>query len=290
MIAWPPTLVEAFARRRCVLIIGAGVSASAATPAAGGVASRSPKTWRKFLADATASTPHCPSYVREALRENRLLDACQYLKELQGEAWLTTLREEFVTPKYKPSLLHESLYKLDIRTTISLNFDTIYEKYVNKVTEGTFIVKNYYDADIRQTVAGTDRYLLKMHGTVDTPARMIFTGKDYAKARTEHRGFYEVIGALLHTHICLLIGCGLNDPDVQLLFEDYRHLQDATPHYQTLPSDIKPPVAGVVRETRGINILSYSKRDAHKELVESLEGLNIEAAAIRDDLAVSRDW
>ncbi len=285
MIHWPDSLVSAVGRRRCLLIIGSGVSASAQT--AGG---RSPRTWRAFLTYAAAEIPSCPLFVKAAIKENRFLDACQYIKDMLGEKWGELLHEEYSSTVYKPSDLHKYLHELDIRTTISLNFDSIYERYVNKVTENTFIVKNYYDADIRQTVAGLDRYLLKMHGTIDTPAKMIFTGKDYAKARTKNQHFYELIRSLLHTHVCLLIGCGLNDPDVQVLFEDYRHALDSTPHFQTSADLVKSLQADVVRENRGINILSYSKKDGHKELVDSIKDLVSKTSAARDEIAVTREW
>ena len=285
MINWPTAVIEAAARRRCVLVIGAGVSAGAKSDSG-----RSPKTWRRFLADAAETLHPCPKYIKDAIRENRLLDACQYIKEIQGETWLSTIRDEFQAPHYKPSQLHAELYKLDIRTTITLNFDTIYESYVNSLSENTFIVKNYYDDDIRQSVAGTDRYLLKMHGSIETPTRMIFTGKDYAKARTKNRSFYELVNSLLHTHVCLLIGCGLNDPDIQLLFEDYRHVLETTPHYQVVPGAVAEPVKRVIRDNRGINLLEYNKRDNHAELAVAVSNLAESVSLARDELAISREW
>lgn len=285
MIDWPVDLVSAIARRRGVIILGAGVSASASN-----VAGRNPRTWRAFLLDAAGQLNPCPKHIKDAIAENRLLDACQLLKDAHENNWLNILRDEFVAPMYRESRLHELIYQLDVRTTISLNFDSIYDAYVQKVTEGTFVVKNYYDDDIRQVVAGSDRYLLKMHGSVDTPRRMIFSGKDYARARVEHKKFYELIRSLLHTHVCLLIGCGLNDPDVQMLFEDYRHSIGETPHYQTTPGPLSSQVRGLVRDNRGINLLSYNKKDNHKELLDSLASLVDKVSSERATIATNLEW
>lgn len=285
MISWPDQVVDAVARRRCVLIIGAGVSAGAATDA--GIR---PPTWSELLAEGLKKLNPKPSFINRAIKEKSYLEACQYIKNALGEGWVELLKKRFQDPKYKPSDLHKAIFQLDVRTTISLNFDSIYDRYATNLTEGTFIVKKYDDGDIRQTVAGTDRYLIKMHGSMDAPSRMIFTAKDYAIARIKHKEFYEVVQSLLHTNICLLIGCGLSDPDVRLLFEDYRHALNESPHYQTMPKPVAHEVVAFIRDTRGINMLPYAPRDGHKELHESIKALATLASDRRDAIAVDRDW
>lgn len=285
MISWPDQVIDAVARRRCVLIIGSGVSASAATDA--GVR---PPTWNEFLTEGLNKLDPKPSFISRAIRDGNYLEACQYIKNSLGEDWVALLRKKFLEPQYKPSELHKSIFDLDLRTTISLNFDSIYDKFATGLTEGTFIIKKYDDGDIRQAVAGADRYLIKMHGGMDAPSRMIFTAKDYATARVRHREFYEVVQSLLHTHTCLLVGCGLSDPDVRLLFEDYRHALNESPHYQTMPKPVNGEVVGFIRDTRGINILTYSPRDVHKELHESLAALAALASDKRDIIADRRSW
>jgi hypothetical protein len=44
---------------------------------------------------------------------------------------------------------------------VSLNFDDIYERNAIKLSDDSILGKNYYDDDIRQTVAGSDRYVIK---------------------------------------------------------------------------------------------------------------------------------
>ncbi len=196
MISWPDQVVDAVARRRCVLILGAGVSAGAAADA--GIR---PPTWSEFLAEGIKKLNPQPAFIKRAIKEKSYLEACQYIKSSLGEEWTALLKKKVLDPLYKPSALHKALFDLDVRTTISLNFDSIYDKYATGLTEGTFIVKKYDDSDIRQVVAGPDRYLIKMHGSMDAPSKMIFTAKDYANARTKHREFYELVQSLLHTHV-----------------------------------------------------------------------------------------
>jgi len=285
MISWPDQVVDAVARRRCVLIIGSGVSASASTDAG-----ERPPTWREFLLEGLKALPRQPTFIRQAINDGSYLEACQYIKNALGEEWGGLLKKRFLDPQYKPSDLHKAIFNLDLRTTISLNFDSIYDRFAGNLTEGTFIVKKYDDGDIRQSVAGPDRYLIKMHGSMDAPSRMIFTAKDYANARIKHREFYELVQSLLHTHTCLLIGCGLSDPDVRLLFEDYRHALNESPHYQSMPKPVPTEVVSFIRDTRGINILPYSPRDGHKELLESVQQLATKAFDRRDIIVDRRNW
>lgn len=282
---WPDKIIDAVARRRCVLIIGSGVSAGAATDQ--GIR---PPTWREFLEEGFQKLDPRPTHVRKAIKSGSYLEACQYIKNALGEEWSSLLKKRFLDPKYNVSELHKAIFDLDVRTTISLNFDGIYDKYAMSFTEGTFIVKKFDDGDIRKTVAGPDRYLIKMHGSVDSPSKMIFTAKEYAEARIKHREFYEVVTALLHTNTCLLIGCGWSDPDVKLLFEDYRQALNESPHYQTMPKPISADTMRFIKDTRGINILPYSARDGHKELAESVRKLGELASERRDLIATERSW
>lgn len=283
-IEWPTPLVETLARRRCVVVIGSGVSANSVNEG-----NRRPPTWRQFLEEAHSQLPNKRKHISAALRRYDLLEACEYLREELGQdQWANTIRGSFVEPNYRPAKIHEAIFNLDSRITLSLNFDRIFDDYAAKTSERTFLVKNYYDDEIRQTLVGKDQYLLKPHGGVDTITRMIFTAKDYGLARVKHSGFYEILNALLHTHTFLCIGCGLSDPDMKILFEDYRYKYSECPHYIILPSPVPSAQKKLIQDTRGMNVITYNKKDDHAELTDSLQALadlvNIEQAIVANEL------
>lgn len=284
-ISWPNSLKESIARRKAVLLIGSGVSAN--SQADNGLR---PPTWGKFLEDAYSQLGRRVPHIMNALKRFNYLEACDYLKNEHGSNWQEIIRNSFVKPQYKPAEIHEHLFNLDCRIVASLNFDRIYEYYASQASDGTFIVKNYYDADIRQVVAGYDRYVLKPHGSVDTISRMIFTLEDYARARIQHAPFYEIMTALLHTHTFLCVGCGLSDPDMKLIFEDYRYKHGETPHFMTLSKPFSDEEVRFIQRTRGVNILTYSSRDGHAELTSSLKELASDVSNIRDIVADLRSW
>lgn len=286
MIDWPKELIDSIARRRAVIVIGSGVSANSQNDAG-----NCPPTWAEFLTDSVNSGGAGLSFVKKTIKKGMYLEACDYLKTIYGEqAWKTRIKQAFVDPGYKPAEIHRAIFDLDCRIVASLNFDRIYDSYATARSEGTFIIKKYSDGGIRDVVAGSDRYLLKPHGSVDDMSGLIFTLSDYADARIKHSSFYEVFNALLHTHTFLFIGCGLSDPDMQIIFEDYRFKMNECPHYMTQPSPVNKLQKDLISKTRGINIINYSSREGHKELTDSLSDLGSLVERQREIIADNADW
>ena len=284
-IQWPPQLIEAIARRRAAMLIGSGVSANSTNDAG-----RHPPTWGEFLARAYKELGHRRRYIEAALKRYSYLEACDYLKQEHDSGWSDIIRASFLTPQYKPCEIHKAIFDLDCRIIVSLNFDKIYDNYAISASENTIVIKNYYDDDVRQTVAGTDRYIIKPHGTVDSISKMIFTVDDYAKARIAHAPFYEMMTALLHTHTFVCVGCGLSDPDMRLIFEDYRYKYSESPHYIALPTPVSGPEAMLIKKTRGLNVIRYSPKENHKELTESLGVLSQLVLEKRNEIARFQSW
>jgi hypothetical protein len=97
-------------------------------------------------------------------------------------------------------------------------------------------------------------------------------------------------GALLLTNTFFL-GCGLNDPDFQLLFENFSYrFPNAAPHYMTYADRSSPELESLVRDTRKLKILKYSRLHEHKELIDSLEVLVSEVEKERQEMGASLSW
>lgn len=287
-IEWSERLVTDIARQRAVIVIGSGVSANAMT-----TDGSFPPTWGEFLFKAYGEIKKKPKeikYIKNALDRYNYLGACSYIKTELGTTWNTLLQNSFSKPRYNHAPIHEHIYNLDCRIIISLNFDKIYEDYAVKLSENTFVVKNYHDPDIRQTVAGNERYVIKPHGSIESQSKLIFTLEDYAEARTKHAGFYDILAALLHTHTFLFIGCGLSDPDLQIIFENYKYQQGESPHFMTCPIGLHSNEKDLIQKTRGINILEYSPKDKHKALTESVKKLAEQVSDVKQTLADTLSW
>jgi hypothetical protein len=287
VIAWGPDLVTDIARRRCVIFLGAGVSRNSV-----GAGGQSPKLWDEFLRGCAAAISSSRHIVK-LIDHGDLLTACEVVKTRLGrDDFVAKLREEYLTPRYKTAPIHEHIFRLDSRIVATPNFDKIYETYANSAAGGSVVVKHHYDPDLIDDIRNDGRVILKIHGSIDSPDRMVFTRSEYARARQQYREFYGVLDALAMTHTFLFLGCGVNDPDMRLLLEDvfFRH-PAARRHVMTLPSRaLHADVLKVVEETMNLRILDYSPASTHRELTESIEQLATLVEARRDDLRISLNW
>ncbi len=287
MIVWPASLITDLARRRTVLFLGSGISGNS-TSATG----RHPKSWEQFLTDA-ANDVNPKRYINKLIKERDYLTACELLRNSIGrENFNQYLKSEFLTPAYKQAPIHELIFKLDSRVVATPNFDKIYETYANHQAGGSIIIKHHYDPDIAEAIRGTDRIILKIHGTIDSPDQMVFTRKEYAAAREKYRSFYSLLEALALTHTFLFMGCGLHDPDIRLLLEDtfFRHPSSRT-HIFVLPTrQLHDSVISVLQESMNLTMLKYSPANNHKELGDSIAQLLGFVEAARESLRQNMNW
>ncbi|KKK99119.1 hypothetical protein LCGC14_2635940 [marine sediment metagenome] len=287
MISWPPALVSDIARRRCVIVLGAGISRNSTNPDG-----RRPKTWEEFLRGAAESlTPR--KHVKGLISRDDYLTACEVIKRKLGrDVFIGMLRDEFLTPGYQHAPIHDHIFALDSRIVATPNFDKIYETRANASAHGTIVLKHHYDPDVADIIREDGRLILKIHGSIDSPDRMIFTRSEYAKARSEYRSFYQILDSLAMTHTFLFLGCGTNDPDLKLLFEDvfFRH-PHSRKHAMALPRRaLHNDVAKIVEETMNLSIITYSSASNHQELTDSVQELGVMVENKRDELRRSGNW
>jgi hypothetical protein len=291
MINWPPDLVREIARRRCVVFVGAGVSMQCTN--AGGIG---PKSWHELLTAAVGRIAGAGANARKKeinglLKAGDYPTACEVIRDRLGtHEFHTFLQDELLTPNFQPAPIHDTLIQLGSRIYATPNFDKILENKAGSVPATAFKIKNYYDNDVAVAARSNDPVILKVHGTIDAPDRLIFTRGDYTRARNEHWTFYAVLEALSVTHSFLFIGCGLSDPDIRLVLEDYAFMHKwAAPHYfvmknSTVPSSIIP----AIERNLNLKILGYS--GAHSQLKPELDELVTRVNDARTVMQTDRSW
>lgn len=287
-IDWSEVAAD-IARRKSVIVLGSGISRHSV-----GAGGRRPPTWKEFLTQAALDCPNKEnmSSIEEALDGGDFLHACEWLKKRFDSRWTKYLRDTFAKPGYAPAPIHSEILKLDSRLVFSLNFDTIYEHHADSIQMGSHIIKNYYDKDVEEFLRGPGRYIIKVHGNVNAATEMIFTQKDYSQARIRNAAFYQAFDAALLTHTFLFLGCGISDPDVNLLLENQNfRYQEQAPHYFVTSAGFSKDRQTSLRENRNLKVLEYDPVDAvHSGLVEELKVLNVAVEAERFDLAATTNW
>jgi len=290
MIDWDLSLISDLARRKCILFLGAGVSMNSL-----GKGGASPPSWKAFLEGCLPKLPaKSATQIKRLIKNEDYLTACELIRSKLVKGQFEQIsKDAFLNPQFKSAEIHEHLFKLDCRIVVTPNFDKIYETYVTQETQGTASVKDYFDTDIATAIKDSGRVILKIHGTIDNPSKIIFSRSDYASARSEYRDFYEILNALCLTHTFLFVGCGANDPDIRLLLEDAFFKHNAVkPHFmvisdKSLHKDMMP----VIESTLNVNLLIYkSNKGSHQDLTDSLKRLVELVEAERANLKENMNW
>lgn len=287
MINWPKDLISDIARRKCVLILGAGISKNS-TNANG----KRPKDWKEFLESAYEQTS-LKTEIKKQISSGDYLTACELIKkDLGRDKFNSLIKDEFLIPKFQKADIHTHIYNLDSRIVITPNFDKIYDVYANHTSEGSIISKSFDSSDLADCIRRPERLIIKIHGTVDSTDNIIFTRKDYSEARTKFRDFYSIIEALSLTHTFIFLGCGVNDPDIRLILEDLNFKYPfSKQHFIVMPKNaIHKRIKDIISETMKLNILEYDSKNHHSELTNSLQDLVNEVEIERKMIADTQSW
>lgn len=289
-IQWPESLIKDIARRRCVLFLGAGVSMNSVS----GDGNKRPPDWIGFLSSGLSRIPKPNGHIGKLLKSGDLLTACELIKTRLDEEWLALLDREFVTPRYNHAEIHEEILKLDSRIVLTQNFDKIYDTYAQNTTQNSIRVKSYSDPDVSDFLRGGQSVVLKAHGTIDVPAEMVFTRRDYSKARHDYPSFYAMLDALAVTHTFLFIGCGVSDPDVRILLEKVAFFhKGGRPHYICMPKAAGIPHEDIInsyRENLALKSLTYDPKGGHSALTKAIADLAVIVEEERRSMADTLAW
>ncbi len=288
MVDWPQDLVRDIARRRCVLVVGSGVSRQAE-----GVGGVRPPTWDGFLDEANNALQGGPQqHITDAIKEGDLLNACEWLQRKYQHNWKAQLRTAFSAPKFSPTEVHKAIGKLDARIIFSLNFENILDQALQEVLGGTCVTKLYYDEGVSEFLRGTERYLVKVHGSLDETSKIIFTQRQYAEARISAAPFYNAFDSALMTHTFLFIGAGYRDPDINLVLENQNFTySEAHPHYFLAANGLHEDLKSSLRANRNLQVIDYDKiDDNHSGFPKAIDELLELVEAERQKLSTSLEW
>jgi len=289
MITWPQTLVTEIARRRSVIFLGAGIAVQCTNNVG-----QHPKNWGDLLLAGVGLVPGPKARkteIRTLIKTGDYLTACEVIRDRMGaRAFHEFLIRELLTPNFQPAPIYDTIIQLGSRILATPNFDKLLENKASALPGPPVRIKNYYDSDVAAVAKGSMTVILKVHGTIDTPDKMIFTRADYTKARNDYWGFYAVLEALSMTHTFLFIGCGLNDPDIKLILEDHAFIHKwAEPHYFVLPRKSFPSsIIPAIQRNLNISILEYT--GGHSQLKPELDALVTAVTSERATMQINASW
>lgn len=273
VIAWSESLLAEVAERRCVVVLGAGASASSTN--ASGVR---PSSWESFLESGLKRVGNDDDReaAREQLAQRAYLDAAQILVDsLDSAEFGLFLRQELEDPGFQPSELHHLVLRIDPKVVITTNYDRIYESLVTGGPAAAgYNVCRYYDDYLVNDLRSNRRLIVKAHGCVSNPQKIVLTRRQYFEARRDYPQFFVALDAIFLTSTLLFIGSGFNgDPDIELLLQNVNiSAPSQHTHFAIVEAGRHTSVRRAMEETHNIKFLEYPAGE-HAEVIEALRAL-----------------
>lgn len=272
-LSFTPDLLDDFVRGRVAIFLGAGVSAAVSTRAG-----KSIRTWAAFL-EATAKSTKDKSIkaeVADLLEKGDYLFACEILKEHFGERWELVLKEEFEKIG-ELSRLQLAILGLQQRILVTTNFDLFLESNWDRANPHAthhLQVKNGLSADCFAAFRDDQPYLVKLHGSINSPDSMIFSLSDYASKAHSNWQYSSFLETLLCTHTVLFVGFSMKDAAITNLLEIYaQKYPKSRPHYAFMPDFNSERRVRIMKNYRKLFVIPYDSRDNHRQLTDYIESL-----------------
>jgi hypothetical protein len=214
-------------------------------------------------------------YARELIDKEQYLDAAQVIFDNSNSADRTRFfRDTLDAPRFQASAIHKTIYNLDPKIVITTNYDQIYEDYCRQGQGAQgYNVSRYYDGHVLNDIRSDVRCIIKAHGCMSDPTRVVMTRSSYFEARRNYQSFYAVLDAVFLTNTLLFVGAGLSDPDIQLILENANlSAPSDNNHYALVPEGRHRSIVSAIKNTSNIVLLEYEDGH-HEQAEEALEHL-----------------
>jgi hypothetical protein len=207
----PSHLLEAVDRlaararnQELVLFMGAGASAGAGL-----------HTWGQLL-DELAARAGVGEQHRPALRELDFRDRAAVLERALASRAKDLRQEtaEILGGASTYSLVQGLLASLPVNEAVTTNFDSLYEMAARTGGRHLSVIPDEPEV--------TPRWLLKLHGSVTAPERIVLTRSDFLQVPRQYGALLGLVQALLFTKHMLFVGYSLKDEDFHELLHEVR--------------------------------------------------------------------
>lgn len=276
----PKPLLHAARERAVVPLVGAGVSRQAG---------KMFPSWPELL-EIMRSEAEKNGHIdaQESHEVGQLLQRGQYLMVAEAlrasfpiDEYESLLESVFDPPDVTPSAVHHALFRLRPPVIVTTNYDTLLEDAYAAEYRQAATVYTYRDAPVVQRHLQKGRtparpVIFKVHGSVDEPAEIILSERDYRKLLYQNAGYRTVLSAIFITTSVVMLGFSFKDRELTLLLESLRDSlkHRSSPDYVFLPTtEVGAVEARRLREDFGIQVIKYEPTENHPELLQFVNAL-----------------
>ncbi|WLI89026.1 SIR2 family protein [Massilia sp. R2A-15] len=274
---WPESLVRELIEKRCVIRVGSGMSCQA-TDQDG----NRPPSWPALLESLRTTTLHDDASLQltaEFIADKRYLDAAEIIR-LKGRSadFNAKIKSTFIQRDYQVSDAHKLLVSIAPKILVTTNYDTIIEgALISESGHNSFTQYEHTREGLLDALRSPTPILIKMHGCAKHPTEIVLCRSDYFKLRKKYGSFFELISAVYKLNTVLFIGCGIEDPDINLILENNQVQADTNhPSYAMVGSmSYAAKVKDTVKSQYNIDLIIYEQAhaDDHSKFSQKLTEL-----------------
>ena len=172
---------------------------------------------------------------------------------------------------------------------VTTNFDKIIESaFVESGSSHYPKIVTKLGPDAFKMLRDEERYLVKMHGTIDDSDSFIFTKSEYIERAFENWVYAEFLRILLATYTVVFVGFSMADPAISSLVEQYAfRYPRGRPHYILQAGPTDPDIAEINKSLRKLFVIEYDPANNHEQLVSVIEAMVERMNSRRAELAAA---
>jgi hypothetical protein len=272
----PDRLREAYAAKRCAVLVGAGASKGAGLPLWDALLEQMIAAGEKHrVVDAKKAS----EYRQLLANPNKYLMIAAGLKEDLGPYFDEFITSTFIEPKPNPTPLHAALLGLDnLQFALTTNYDTILERSF-RTKDSDVPVCTFKDVgEVQRRLSKREFFILKAHGDAARLGNgIILTDADYRNILYGQRAYQSLLSAMFTMFTIIFVGASMTDPEVNLLLgyiADSFSSGSGPSHYALMAEEDTTEVERQ-RWLKDLNVqlLPVSKVDDYAEVTEFLKAL-----------------
>ncbi|MEG9625484.1 SIR2 family protein [Pseudomonas guariconensis] len=242
---FPEPFLEDMVQGRCLPFVGAGFSLNAKIPKG------------KKMLDWDGLGKRVASALPEYQYTSAVEALSAYSHEFTRVKLVELLSSALLITTIQPAKTHEEFCKIPFERVVTTNFDFLLEQAYARISKYCIPLISEDQLAVGDSQAGVR--LLKLHGDLHHPNRLVVTEEDYDAFVTSLPLLATHLSSLLIDHTALFIGYSLDDPDFRQIWQVVRERLGALrrPAYVL---QVGAPAHAVARyERRGVKVINLPK-------------------------------
>jgi hypothetical protein len=276
----PEKLKTAIAERKCVLFVGAGLSAQSVTKSGS-----HPPLWAGLLEGMVDwcfknDIPLQADRItfQRVIEQRRLLIVAQELQECLGNRLVDCLRDLLHIDEVIPSEAHLLIPAIDWAAVLTSNYDTLLEGAFTLYNKGRPIPKytRQNTSEALKTLRNGKTVIFKVHGDIDLPQTVVLGQRDYAQTLYMEPAYRSFLESIFSTYTVLFIGVGPDDPDLNAIIERLSAVfEGGLDHHFILVSDkvFTPLEERRLLSDKQLKVITYESDSSHSQVLEFLKAI-----------------